>query len=137
MAANSEIIFNSTSHPNNNNAVTVYGTKAKGAGYYGFGHSLHTVEFQFSGFIGGYKIQGTLASNPTDNDWIDVPLSEDSEFFIDTTGLISRITDHIVVNYEVATTSVKIYNFNGNFTWIRAVVEDWTAGSINRVLLNH
>lgn len=137
MAANSEIIFNSTSHANDSTAVTVTGDKFKGAGYFGFGHSLHTVEFQVTGFIGGYKIQGTLATNPSENDWMDVPLSEDSQYFIDTTGLISRITGHITVSYETATTNVKIYNFNGNFTWVRAVVTDWTAGTINRILLNH
>lgn len=137
MAANSEVILTSTSHSNDSTAVTVTGDKYKGAGYYGFGHSLHTVEFQFTGFVGSYKIQGTLATDPNENDWMDVALSEDSQFFVDTTGLISRITDHITVSYETASTNVKIYNFNGNFTWVRAVILDWTHGTINRVLLNH
>jgi hypothetical protein len=138
MAANSEIIFASRTHDSlNANPVVVYGDKAKGAGYYGFGHSSHTVELEVTVFQGTFKIQGTLATNPQDGDWVDITLLDQSILMIDTTGLISRDTGFRTVTYTSPTTAARMFNFSGNFTWIRAVIEDWTAGSINRVLLNH
>ena len=138
MAANSEIILVSQTHDGlNANPVTVYGDKAKGAGYYGFGHSSHTVELEVTIFQGTFKIQGTLATNPQDGDWVDITLLDQNTLTIDTTGLISRDTGLRTVTFTHPTTAARIFNFSGNFTWIRAVVTDWTAGSINRVLLNH
>lgn len=138
MAANSEIILNSTSHPSDSTATSVTGDKFKGAGYYGFGQSSHTVEFEITGFIGVLKIQGTLASDPQSTDWFDVSLLGENSFSVDTTGLVSSNNTTVKqVTHTVANTSVKIYNFTGNFTWVRAVVEDWTYGTVNRVLLNH
>jgi hypothetical protein len=138
MAANSEIILVSQTHdPLNSTHTTVYGDKAKGAGYYGFGHSSHTVELEVTIFVGTFKIQGTLATNPQDGDWVDITLLDQNILMIDTTGLISRDTGFRTVTYTSPTTAARIFNFSGNFTWIRAVVEEWTAGSINRVLLNH
>ena len=138
MAANSEIILVSQTHNSlNADPVVVYGDKAKGAGYFGFGHSSHTVELEVTIFKGTFKIQGTLATNPQDNDWVDITLLDQNILMIDTTGLISRDTGLKSVTFTHPTTTAKIFNFSGNFTWIRAVVVDWTAGSINRVLLNH
>ena len=138
MAANSEIILVSQTHNSlNADPVVVYGDKAKGAGYFGFGHSSHTVELEVTIFKGTFKIQGTLATNPQDGDWVDITLLDQNILMIDTTGLISRDTGLKSVTFTHPTTTAKIFNFSGNFTWIRAVVVDWTAGSINRVLLNH
>jgi hypothetical protein len=139
MAAISEIIFNSTSHSNLDQIpISVTGDKAKGAGYYGFGHSFHTVEIELNTFVGTIKIQGTLATDPQSNDWFDVNLLGDNNFSIDTTGLVSNNPSIIKqIIYSTATTSARMYNFTGNFTWVRIVIENWTAGSINRVLLNH
>jgi hypothetical protein len=138
MAANSEIILVSQTHDSlNADPIVVYGDKAKGAGYYGFGHSSHTVELEVTIFQGTFKIQGTLATNPQDGDWVDITLLDQNILTIDTTGLISRDTGFRTVTFTHPTTTARIFNFSGNFTWIRAVIEDWTAGSINRVLLNH
>lgn len=138
MAANSEIIFASQTHdPLNSTPVTAYGDKAKGAGYYGFGHSSHTVELEVTIFEGTFKIQGTLATNPQDDDWVDITLLDQNALTVDTTGLISRDTGYRTVTFTSPTTAAKMYNFSGNFTWIRAVIMDWTAGSVNRILLNH
>lgn len=138
MAANSEIILSSTSHPTNDTATSITGGKFKGAGYYGFGQSSHTVEFEITGFVGVLKIQGTLASDPQSTDWFDVSLLGENSFSVDTTGLVSANNTNVKqVTHTVANTSVKIYNFTGNFTWVRAVIEEWTHGTVNRVLLNH
>ena len=41
-----------------------------------------------------------------------------------------------VVNDE-GTTASKVTNFTGNYVWVRAVVESWTDGVVQSVLLNH
>lgn len=139
MAANSEIILVSQTHNSlNADPVVVYGDKAKGAGYYGFGHSSHTVEIELTTFKGTIRIQGTLATDPQSTDWFDVNLLGENNFSIDTTGLVSNNPSVIKqIAYTTNTTSVRMYNFTGNFTWVRIVLEDWTHGTVNRILLNH
>jgi len=139
MAANSEILLISQTHSSlNSNPATLTGDKAKGAGYYGFGHAAHTIEIELTTFVGTIRIQGTLATDPQSSDWFDVNLLGDNNFSIDTTGLVSNNPSVIKqIAYTTATTSARMYNFTGNFTWVRIVIENWTAGSINRVLLNH
>ena len=138
MAANSEILLNSTSHPNDSTATSLTGDKAKGAGYYGFGHAAHTIEIELTTFVGTIRIQGTLATNPQSLDWFDVNLLGENNFSIDTTGLVSNNPSVIKqIAYTTNTTSVRMYNFTGNFTWVRIVLEDWTHGTVNRILLNH
>lgn len=138
MAANSEIILNSTSHPNDSTSTTLTGEKFKGAGYYGFGNSSHTVEVEITSFIGIIKIQATLAADPSSNDWFDVSLLGENSYSVDTTGLITANSSTVSsITYTTVATNAKAYNFIGNFTWVRVVIEDWTHGTINRVLLNH
>ena len=92
------------------------GNKAKGCGYYGQTDGLHTVQYSVQEFVGKIVIQGSLEAKPTEDDWFDV----DSL----TGGLPGlSITD--------------LSNFTGNFVWVRAVVTQFTNGSINRVLLTH
>jgi hypothetical protein len=136
MAALSETIIPSTSHAANSNIETITGEKFKGAGYYGMGDGVHTVQVQITNFIGDITIQGTLSANPGPNDWVDIPLERQEGFSVDTTGLVSVASSANSVSYSSATTSNKIYNFTGNFVWIRAIVSNWTAGTVNRILLN-
>lgn len=137
MAALSETIITSTSHGANSNVETITGEKFKGAGYFGMSDGVHTVQVQITGFIGDITIQGTLVNDPTNNDWIDIPLERQEGYSVDTTGLVTTASSANSITHSVATTSVKIYNFTGNFVWVRALVTNWTAGSVNRIMLNH
>lgn len=140
MPAISEILLDSRTHPSlNADPVTYYGEAFKGDGYYGWGDGVHTVEVQINNFVGDIFIQASLATSPTGSDWFQVPLTlANSEIFImDTTGAITRGSVPQVLQYTSPTTTVKTYNFTGNFVWVRAIVENWTAGSINRILFNH
>lgn len=93
------------------------GVEQKAANYYGGFGSLQTVAFFLLNFQGRIKIEATLESLPsTDLDWFEV-LDFDSTTS-ETTENFSR-------------------NITGNFTWIRARVEDFEDGTINKLMLSY
>ena len=101
--------------------------KAKGDGYYSQVDGVHTVAYQVvnlgdstDDFNGTIKMQGSLATTPTEDDYFD----------ISGTTLTS----------DQSTTNVA-YNFTGNFVWVRAKVETTNATSnpsmATSILLNN
>lgn len=135
MAANSVTILPSSSHSADSTDSPLVGEKYKGAGFYGMGDGFHSVQIQVTNFTGIIKIQGTLASDPTESDWLDINLNDNGEYHVDTTGLISQVG--LLHQIDLAnSTHNKVYNFVGNFVWIRANVSTWTAGHIDRIMLN-
>jgi hypothetical protein len=137
MPATSLILLPSSSHTSEPGVETVTGEKIKGAGFYGLADGLHTVQIQITGFIGDIAIQGTLSSDPANSDWVNIPLVRQGRYRVDTTGLVSAAVSIGPIVYTSATTSITIYNFTGNFVWIRAIVYNWTVGSVNRIILNY
>ena len=113
MAANSEIILSSNTHPGDSTVETVTGEKFKGDGYYGRSDGLHSVQYTYSGLTGTITIQGTLAVTPVEADWFDV---------------------HTYTATEE--TASKIASFTGNYVWVRAKVV-YTDGTVSSVTLNH
>lgn len=97
---------------------TVTGEKFKGDGYYGSNDGLHTVAYHLLNFVGIIKMQATLASNPTANDWFDV-------------------AGTTVGDGSTVVTQNTFKNFTGNFVWVRVAVTNFGAGSINKVLYNN
>ena len=90
--------------------------KTKGDGYYSQPDGVHTVAYQVNATMtGSIKMQGTLATTPTEDDWFDV---SGSTFTADQSTLISTA------------------NFTGNFVWVRAKATSVTAGTISSVLIN-
>ena len=90
--------------------------KSKGDGYYSQPDGVHTVAYQVnSTMTGSIKMQGTLATTPTEDDWFDI---SGSTFTADQSTLISTA------------------NFTGNFVWIRTKATSVTAGTISSVLIN-
>jgi hypothetical protein len=90
--------------------------KSKGDGYYSQPDGVHTVAYQVnSTMTGSIKMQGSLATTPTEDDWFDIA---DSTFTADQSTLISTA------------------NFTGNFVWVRAKATSVTAGTISSVLIN-
>lgn len=89
----------------------------KGDGYYSQPDGLHTVAYHVANtFVGSVKMQGSLATTPTDSDWFDIA---GTTFTADQSTLGSS------------------YNFTGNFVWVRATVTGFTAGTINKILYNN
>ena len=61
------------------------------------------------------KMQGSLATTPTEDDWFDV---SDTTFTADTSTVTSSA------------------NFTGNYVWVRSKTMSMTAGTVNSILLN-
>lgn len=93
------------------------GTRQQAANYYGGFGGLQTIAFYLTGFQGRIKIEASLDSDPTaDSEWFKV------DEFDSTTS---------------ATTNNFSTNITGNFTWIRANVELFDAGTINLVTMSY
>ena len=113
MPANSTVLITSHSHAPNLTPEIITGEKVKGAGFYGLGNGLHTVQVHVTNFTGSVIVQATLATDPQEEDWF-------------------RVYEYAASNSDENFTN----NFTGNFVWIRATV-NYTTGSINRILLNY
>ena len=94
--------------------------KAKGDGYYSQGDGTHTVVFNLTNrgdstddFNGTVKMQGSLATTPTEDDWFDI-----------------AGTTH---TSDQSTTTVSS-NFTGNFVWVRAKITT-TNGTSNGAMI--
>jgi len=92
-----------------------YGDKKKGAGYHKNNDGVHTAVYDLNGFVGTVKIQGTLATYPGDEDWIDI---------IDT----EANSGDPINNFSCT--------FTGKFVWIRAA-HNLHAGSITEIRYNY
>ena len=100
--------------------LPILSERAKGCGYAGQSNGVHTVQYTtVNGFTGLIKIQGSLATAPEEADWYDIV-----GLRLGTIG--TPIADATVTQ-----------NFFGNHVWVRAIVTDFTAGEINRVLYAH
>jgi len=91
--------------------------KYQGDGYYSQVDGVHTVAYHVNNVMtGSVKMQGSLATDPTEDDWFDI---SGTTFTTNQSTLVSS------------------YNFTGNFVWVRAKCTDMTAGTLNKILYNH
>jgi hypothetical protein len=98
------------------NKSNLIGQKQPAAGYYQGSRNLQTVTWKLTGFSGILRIQATLAETPTDADWFEA-------YKIDaTTGPL---------------TETKFHNLTGNFVWLRASLNVFTAGVIQHVKVSY
>lgn len=122
MPSNSETILTQQQHPGDSQTETVTGTQFKGDGYYGRSDGFHTVQYDVDGFLGTIIIQGTLATNPTADDWFEI-----------------SATEHVSTSNDSSSTTSDggfVYNFTGNYVYVRAYIL-YTDGTINSIKLNH
>ena len=136
MTTYSKTLLETTNHTNNDDVKNVTGPSVPGDGYYNRSDGIHTVQWSISDFVGRIKIQAALSQTPVESDWFDISLGSPSEYTVDTTGKVSTASI-IPVSYTEATTGSFVYNFIGNYVWIRANVSNWTAGSVISILLSH
>jgi hypothetical protein len=92
------------------------GNQQQAANYYGGFGGLQTVAIYLSQFQGIIDIEATLDSSTTEDSWFRV------ERFDST---------------QSATTLNFSRNITGNFTWIRARVLDFEAGTITKIMLSY
>jgi len=91
--------------------------KTKGDGYYSQPDGVHTVAHKVTATLtGAIKMQGSLATTPTEDDWFDISGT-------------TFTTDQ--------STTISSSNFTGNFVWVRAKATSVTAGTITSTQLNH
>jgi len=98
--------------------------KAKGDGYYSQPDGVHTVAYHPGATINddddiSFKMQGSLATTPTEDDWFDISGTSIGKTEIDGSTLAFHA------------------NFTGNFVWVRAKVSGMTAGAVTKILYNH
>ena len=122
-----EFVVNTTStvsvtYPNTATSMLVYtSAKAKGDGYFGGSDGFHTVAYTATPtFVGTITVQATLATEPTDADWFNVP------------GTTSTYT----VFNDRNTETVDFYNFTGNFVWVRGHISI-ADGAVSVINYNH
>lgn len=135
MVANSETILTQQTHPNDSVIETVTGDKFKGDGYYGRSDGLHTIQVNLNEFVGRIEMQGTLAVNPSEEDWFAIELGTGTKS-VDTTGAL-REENISFIDYTQSATNSKTYNFVGNYVWVRAQISNWTTGTVLSIKLNH
>jgi len=93
------------------------GDRQQAANYYGGFGGMQTIAFFLNSFQGLIKIEATLDTNPTtDSAWFKV-----DEF--------DSTTTTTTLNFS--------RNITGNFTWIRANVEGFLDGSIEKVMMSY
>jgi hypothetical protein len=96
--------------------------RLKGVGYYKTNATSQTIRFTSNDFVGTIVIQGSLDADPdTDTQWFDA---------------YTFPGDSTIDGSTAVTTSYSI-TLQGNFTWLRAKVQDFTGGTINSVLLTY
>jgi len=123
MPSNSETILSQQTHPGDSQTETVTGENFKGDGYYGRSDGFHTVQYDVENFLGTIVIQGTLATEPTASDWFSI-----------------TSTDHTSTTNDSSSSTSDgsfIYNFTGNYVWVRVYISSWTDGTVNSIKLNH
>jgi hypothetical protein len=141
MPNNSKIIVPIQSYNPLGDLVQSYtGEKFQADGFYSRADGFHTIQINLTDFTGELVIQGTLAIDPTELDWFDVVLVSNSSVSgtVDTTGAISIGTTIAMSSIVYTTETINAnYNFTGNYVWIRTNVSNWTAGTINSIMMNY
>lgn len=103
------------------------GDAVPGDSYYGYTDGIHTVAVYGRNFTGRIRIQGTLATNPTDDDWFNILLNGTP---------YKDYTDY---------TGVEGFTFTANLVFLRAVMDRSSlgitdvaqAGFIEKIYLNY
>jgi hypothetical protein len=109
-------------YPNTATTTLVYKSdKVKGDGYFGGSDGLHTVAFTASRYFHGtITMQATLASEPVETDWFNI---------YGTTSTYTPLNSR-------STSTVDIYNFTGNFVWVRGYIAI-NEGTVSVIQYNH
>jgi len=108
-------------HPQFDEVLTATSDPVRGDGYYGRADGFHTVQYNLAGLVGTVKIQATLAVEPTELDWFTV---YENAYNLQSTPGVEEEANSLT-------------NFTGNYVHIRAVIDNWSGGSVNSIYLNH
>jgi hypothetical protein len=105
--------------------IAITGMRQQAAAYYLANRDLQTISWNLgqvpqqqnnsnNTFLGNIDIQASIVTSPTtDSDWVTV-------YSINTTPSANNVQSGY-------------YNLSGNYVWLRAIVYNWTQGSISLV----
>lgn len=105
---------------NTGNKRDVVGEPIRADAYYGYTDGLHSVQVIYQNFIGGFGIQGTLAFNPSPEDW----------FWMNLKGPTCNNYPYLIypqnplhpTGCDGGDTGTELFTFIGNFVFLRAVI---------------
>ena len=120
-----------------------YSDNVKGDSYYGYTDGIHTLQVNYTNFVGRFHIQATLALTPTDDDWFDiVPIGEG----LYANSAVWNEAGYVQWNAADPADKSEAYTFKGNFTWIRTYMNrthigdgttyDNSYGQISNIILS-
>lgn len=128
-------------------SINVVGAPQQGAGYANTIGNNHTVSFSLNNFVGRIYIEGSLAQKPTDSDWVPIPVYNSLPYVQFPINPAKPIGDLNASGNAVGDTGNFVYNFTGNFIWLRARVDrtymippptNWIqVGAVIKILLNY
>lgn len=120
--------------------INFTGERQKAAGYTNAIGNSHTVSVTLANFTGRIYIEGSLASNPGDGDWFPINVGAGTPYLQYPANFSNSY------NY-VGDSGTFVYNFSGNFMWVRArvdrtymvppPVDPVAIGAVQRVWLNY
>jgi hypothetical protein len=121
--------------------INVIGPKQKGAGFSNTIGCNHTVSISLANFIGRIFIEGSLASDPTDDDWFPIKLRGDLDY------VQFPLNPNAPTGANNGDSGVVAYSFSGNYIWLRARVnrdylrpipqDTLYVGAVRYILLNY
>lgn len=126
----------------------VVGARVRADGYFGSTDGIHTISVHYTNLKGGFKIQGTLSLDPSEDDWFDIQLNG-SACPAGSSYVEYPRDPYAATGPSGGDTGVDAFTFVGNFTYLRAIltrsylgdtppnnVALQTYGEIDRVLLS-
>lgn len=98
--------------------TTVTGSAHPGASYYLSSQDLQTISWATTNFKGTLTVQASLVDTPTtNNDWFTVM--------------------NIVYSDPAGTTINSFNNVTGNFLWVRAMIKNFTQGTLDHIKVSY
>jgi hypothetical protein len=112
----SDVIYGQASGNYDGSSQLFYSNAVPAANYYAGNGSIQTVLYNLTGFVGTIVIEATLNDLPDEAKWFD----------------ISQRGDNSTADFGITTSTV-----TGNFSWVRARVDGFDAGTIQVVNISY
>jgi len=99
------------------------GDAKRADGYYGSTDGIHTVQVTVNNFTGSFGIQGTLATEPTEDDWFDINLNANLNVSSTSPYVTFPVNPLAVPTNNTGDDATQAFTFVGNFVWLRAILD--------------
>jgi hypothetical protein len=110
------VVYGTASGNYDGSSLLFFSNAVPAANYYAGNGSIQTILYNLTGFVGTITIQATLNDLPNEAKWFD----------------ISERGDGSTADFGITTATV-----TGNFSWVRARVDGFDAGTIQAVTVSY